>query len=90
VNEVKRPGAKLRAIVWITHSDEQALRVATRFLKLTPGGIVEETSISPSRVSILNGQNGDGSRLSPSRISIRSGSGSRSSLSSAHTPANSA
>ncbi|KAI0031717.1 P-loop containing nucleoside triphosphate hydrolase protein [Vararia minispora EC-137] len=58
VNEVKRPGATLKAIVWITHSDEQAVRVATRYLKLTANGIQEESSVSPSRLSMVGNGNG--------------------------------
>jgi len=33
----------IKAIVWITHSEEQAARVGTRFLQLTPDGVHEET-----------------------------------------------
>ena len=53
LSEVRSPDATLKAIVWITHSDEQALRVATRFLKLTAQGIEEEASPSSSRTSLV-------------------------------------
>jgi ABC-type iron transport system FetAB ATPase subunit len=53
INEVRSPDSTLKAIVWITHSDEQALRVATRYLKLTAQGIDEEGSPSSSRVSLV-------------------------------------
>ncbi|KAI0273640.1 P-loop containing nucleoside triphosphate hydrolase protein, partial [Gloeopeniophorella convolvens] len=41
VEEVRADSA-LKAVVWITHSEEQAARVGTRFLQLTPTGINEE------------------------------------------------
>lgn len=44
VQEIKDSGSALKAIVWITHSDEQAARVGTRFLQLTPAGVQEEQS----------------------------------------------
>jgi ABC-type iron transport system FetAB ATPase subunit len=34
----------IKAIVWITHSEEQAARVGTRFLQLTPTGVHEENA----------------------------------------------
>ena len=42
VKEVKDPEKNLKAIIWITHSEEQALRVATRTIQLTPTGVEEE------------------------------------------------
>ncbi|KAI0306565.1 P-loop containing nucleoside triphosphate hydrolase protein [Multifurca ochricompacta] len=42
VEEVRAADSALKAIVWITHSEEQAARVGTRFLHLTPTGIQEE------------------------------------------------
>jgi len=47
VEEVKDAESALKAIVWITHSDEQAARVGTRFLHLTPAGIQEESTDEP-------------------------------------------
>jgi ABC-type phosphate transport system ATPase subunit len=34
----------IKAIVWITHSEEQAARVGTRFLQLSPSGVYEESA----------------------------------------------
>ena len=51
VKEVQDPESSLKAIVWITHSDEQAMRVGTRYLRLTPMGIEEDASFIPSRAS---------------------------------------
>ncbi|KAG6860405.1 hypothetical protein C0995_011524 [Termitomyces sp. Mi166 len=43
LNEVQaRDGTTLKAIVWITHSDEQAGRVGTRFVQIEAGGCHEE------------------------------------------------
>ncbi|KAG6814536.1 hypothetical protein H0H92_000063 [Tricholoma furcatifolium] len=42
LSEIQSPDAMLKAIVWITHSDEQAGRVGTRFVKLAGGGCHEE------------------------------------------------
>ncbi|KAI9466218.1 P-loop containing nucleoside triphosphate hydrolase protein [Lactarius psammicola] len=47
VEEVKDADSALKAIVWITHSDEQAARVGTRFLHLTPVGVQEESTDEP-------------------------------------------
>jgi ABC-type phosphate transport system ATPase subunit len=47
VEEVKNTMSTLKAIVWVTHSDEQAARVGTRFLHLTPIGIQEENTEEP-------------------------------------------
>jgi len=41
IDEVKDENKALKAIIWITHSDEQAERVGTRFMQLTPKGIKE-------------------------------------------------
>lgn len=45
IEAVRSPESPLQALVWITHSEEQATRVGTRFLRLSPTGIREETSI---------------------------------------------
>ena len=42
VYEVKSRVGRLRAIVWITHSEEQGRRVGSKFLRITAGGIEEE------------------------------------------------
>ncbi|EMD38358.1 hypothetical protein CERSUDRAFT_113522 [Gelatoporia subvermispora B] len=42
VNEVKNGETNLKAIVWITHSEEQGRRVGTRYLRIDPSGIHEE------------------------------------------------
>lgn len=42
VNEVQNPEKNLKAIIWITHSEEQSQRVATRTIQLTPTKVVEE------------------------------------------------
>ncbi|KAG5724009.1 Phosphate import ATP-binding protein PstB 1 [Termitomyces sp. T112] len=42
LNEVQARDATLKAIVWITHSDEQAGRVGTRFVQIEAGGCHEE------------------------------------------------
>ncbi|KAN0133775.1 ABC transporter [Lactarius tabidus] len=47
VEEVKDAASVLKAIVWVTHSDEQAGRVGTRFLHLSPVGIREENTEEP-------------------------------------------
>jgi ABC-type iron transport system FetAB ATPase subunit len=44
VEEVKDAGSALKAIVWVTHSEEQAARVGTRFLHLTSTGVQEEST----------------------------------------------
>lgn len=44
VEEVKDAASALKAIVWVTHSEEQAARVGTRFLHLSPAGIQEENT----------------------------------------------
>ena len=47
VEEVRDAESALKAIVWITHSEEQAARVGTRFLHLTPVGVQEESTDEP-------------------------------------------
>jgi ABC-type iron transport system FetAB ATPase subunit len=42
LEEVRRGAGTLKAIVWITHSSEQASRVGSRFLRVTAGGVHEE------------------------------------------------
>lgn len=44
VREVKSKERELKSIIWITHSEEQAKRVGTRFLNFLDGGCEEETS----------------------------------------------
>jgi len=47
INEINNPDTALKAIIWITHSDDQAERVGTRFLHLTPDGVEEKNRIGP-------------------------------------------
>jgi len=47
INEINNPDTALKAIIWITHSDDQAERVGTRFLHLTPDGVEEKNRIEP-------------------------------------------
>jgi len=47
INEINNPDTALKAIIWITHSDEQAERVGTRFLHLTPDGVEEKNRVNP-------------------------------------------
>ena len=47
MNEIHNPDTALKAIIWITHSDEQAERVGTRFLHPTPDGVEEKNCIEP-------------------------------------------
>lgn len=39
---VESSHANLKALVWITHSQDQGRRVGTRFLRVTAGGIHED------------------------------------------------
>lgn len=41
MEEIKDHTKALKAIIWITHSEEQAERVGTRFMQLTSKGIEE-------------------------------------------------
>jgi len=41
IDEVKDQNKALKAIIWITHSEEQADRVGTRFMRLTSKGVEE-------------------------------------------------
>lgn len=43
--EVKSKERELKALIWITHSEEQAKRVGTRFINFMDGGCREETSL---------------------------------------------
>ncbi|KAF7793066.1 hypothetical protein EIP86_004172 [Pleurotus ostreatoroseus] len=43
LEEVKKPNGSLKAMVWITHSAEQGQRVGTRFLRVTAGGVHEDS-----------------------------------------------
>lgn len=47
IGEINNPDTVLKAIIWITHSDDQAERVGTRFLHLTPNGVEEKNRIEP-------------------------------------------
>ncbi|EKM55370.1 uncharacterized protein PHACADRAFT_143621 [Phanerochaete carnosa HHB-10118-sp] len=42
VDEVREGKGRLKALIWITHSDEQGQRVATRVVRITAGGLHEE------------------------------------------------
>ena len=42
LNDVRSGKGRLKAIVWITHSDEQGKRVGSRFVRITAGGMHEE------------------------------------------------
>ncbi|OAX44680.1 P-loop containing nucleoside triphosphate hydrolase protein [Rhizopogon vinicolor AM-OR11-026] len=42
LHELRSPESALKAIVWITHSEEQARRVGTRFIRVSASGCVEE------------------------------------------------
>ncbi|KAG1891047.1 P-loop containing nucleoside triphosphate hydrolase protein [Suillus subluteus] len=42
LNDLRSPQNGLKAIVWITHSEEQARRVGTRFLRISASGCEEE------------------------------------------------
>ncbi|EIW85887.1 ATP-binding cassette transporter [Coniophora puteana RWD-64-598 SS2] len=42
LDEMASSESELKAIVWVTHSDEQAQRVGTRFLRITQTGCEEE------------------------------------------------
>lgn len=44
VQEVRSQARELKALIWITHSEEQAKRVGTRFLDFLHGGCEEEMS----------------------------------------------
>ncbi|KAG6867034.1 hypothetical protein C0991_003952 [Blastosporella zonata] len=44
LSEIRSPDAMLKAIVWITHSDEQAGRIGSRFFQVAGGGCYEEPS----------------------------------------------
>ena len=41
-----RPGSMVKAIIWITHSEEQGQRVGTRFITLA-GGKAREDQPAP-------------------------------------------
>jgi len=42
LNEVRSPDTILKAMVWITHSDEQGSRIGNRFIQIASGGCYEE------------------------------------------------
>ena len=41
-SEIKSSQSNLKALVWVTHSEEQGRRVGTRFMHLSSDGIQEE------------------------------------------------
>jgi ABC-type iron transport system FetAB ATPase subunit len=43
-SEIKSSESILKALVWITHSEEQGRRVGTRFIRIVDGGAHEEVS----------------------------------------------
>lgn len=47
MREVRSGQTTLKAIIWITHSEEQGLRVGTRFMKLSNGGFYEDGALLP-------------------------------------------
>jgi len=42
IEELRKPEKKLQAIVWITHSEEQAQQVGTRFFTMADGKCEED------------------------------------------------
>ncbi|KAH7889671.1 P-loop containing nucleoside triphosphate hydrolase protein [Phlebopus sp. FC_14] len=42
INELRSPESELKAVVWITHSEEQGRRIGTRFLRISSAGCEEE------------------------------------------------
>jgi ABC-type iron transport system FetAB ATPase subunit len=44
VQEVKSRERELKTLIWITHSDDQAKRVGTRFINFFGGGCEEDIS----------------------------------------------
>ena len=42
LDEVREGKGRVKALIWITHSDEQGQRVATRVVRITAGGLHEE------------------------------------------------
>lgn len=42
LDEVREGKGRLKAVIWITHSDEQGQRVASRVVRITAGGLHEE------------------------------------------------
>jgi len=43
--ELRSPESELKAVVWITHSEEQGRRVGTRFIRISRSGCEEETGL---------------------------------------------
>ncbi|KZT11314.1 P-loop containing nucleoside triphosphate hydrolase protein [Laetiporus sulphureus 93-53] len=41
-SQIQAADSKLKALVWVTHSEEQGRRVGNRFIRLSAGGIQEE------------------------------------------------
>jgi len=42
LDEIQAATGKLKALIWITHSEEQGKRVGTRFLRIVAGGLHDE------------------------------------------------
>ncbi|PCH38163.1 nucleoside triphosphate hydrolase protein [Wolfiporia cocos MD-104 SS10] len=42
-SQIKASDSNLKALVWVTHSEEQGRRVGNRFMQLSAGGIQEES-----------------------------------------------
>ena len=47
LSALHEPGSTVKAIVWITHSEEQGQRVGTRFITLAGGKAREEQQPVP-------------------------------------------
>ncbi|CCM02074.1 uncharacterized protein FIBRA_04151 [Fibroporia radiculosa] len=43
-SQIEAVDSNLKALVWVTHSEEQGKRVGTRFLRLSAGGVQEENA----------------------------------------------
>jgi len=43
MNDIANPDKALKAVICVTHSEEQAYRLGNRFLRLTPHGIEEQS-----------------------------------------------
>ncbi|EIN07344.1 P-loop containing nucleoside triphosphate hydrolase protein [Punctularia strigosozonata HHB-11173 SS5] len=46
LDEVRSAESRLQALIWVTHSEEQGVRVGTRFIHITPDGVREESPLS--------------------------------------------
>jgi len=47
LSALREPESTVKAIIWITHSEEQGQRVGTRFITLTSGKAREEQQLAP-------------------------------------------